>query len=100
MTHSRKARIAALLICVVFCCAIAFSAFFIIAEADHDCAGEHCPICAEIAACVVLLETAAVAVIFSASRQFHHMVAACICGIRFADSTSTTLVSLKILLLN
>ncbi len=32
-----------------------FSAFYIAAEADHDCAGEDCPICACIAQCENIL---------------------------------------------
>lgn len=37
-------------LCICICVAAAFllSEAFIITHADHDCTGEHCPICAQI----------------------------------------------------
>ena len=43
-----------------------FSAAFIAAEADHDCAGENCPICAQIAVCQNILKTFSLAVCIAA----------------------------------
>ncbi|MEA4964636.1 MAG: AraC family transcriptional regulator [Oscillospiraceae bacterium] len=52
-------RIAAFVCCLLFCFVMAFSAFFLAAEADHDCTGADCPICAEMQVCANLLHTAA-----------------------------------------
>ena len=42
---------AALLVFTLF-----FSMFFVVAEADHDCGGEHCTICHQIQSVQKLLE--------------------------------------------
>lgn len=49
-----KRRILAVCICIVFLFAFVASFAFIAKAADHDCAGEDCTICAEIAACASL----------------------------------------------
>ena len=71
-------RIAAGLMGLTLLLIIALSAAFLVAEADHDCAGEDCPICAFMAVCVhvlrrlgaaavVLLAAAAPAILFLAA---------------------------------
>ena len=42
-------RKAALILTISFVFVMLFSHVFIIAEADHDCSGEDCPVCAVIA---------------------------------------------------
>lgn len=42
----RKQKTLASLICAVFIAVAFFSILFIAEEADHDCTGENCPICA------------------------------------------------------
>ena len=42
---------AALLVLALF-----FSVFFVVAEADHDCGGEHCTICHQLQSVQKLLE--------------------------------------------
>ncbi len=46
--HSKAKRIIStlLLICVVL--TLVLSAFFVLSHAEHDCIGEHCPVCAQI----------------------------------------------------
>lgn len=44
--YTKKQRTLASLICAVFIIVTSFSLFFIVKEADHDCRGENCPICA------------------------------------------------------
>lgn len=44
--HTKKQKTLASLICAVFIVVMLFSIFFIVKEADHDCTGESCPICA------------------------------------------------------
>lgn len=43
---TKKNRTVAFLICVVFFVVTFFSVLFVVAEADHDCIGEDCPVCA------------------------------------------------------
>ncbi len=44
-------RIAAGVMVLITLAAVLFSAFYIAAEADHDCSGEDCPVCACIRQC-------------------------------------------------
>ena len=48
---TRAKRIAAGVMGLMMLVLVAFSAFYIAAEADHDCCGEGCPICACIHQC-------------------------------------------------
>lgn len=50
-------RIGALLLCVGLILILSVSTAFVIHEADHDCAGEDCPICRNIAINIRLLRT-------------------------------------------
>ena len=51
MERKKRNRIAALLLAVTILVIMLYSAFFVAAEADHDCVGEGCPICYQIDAC-------------------------------------------------
>ena len=42
-------RALAAAIAVLLVCFILFACFFVLAESDHDCSGEDCPICQVIA---------------------------------------------------
>ena len=44
-------RLAAVVCAALLTCALVCSAAFIFIEAHHDCHGEDCPICAQIALC-------------------------------------------------
>ena len=44
-------RIAAGIMSIMLLVIVLFSSFYIAAEADHDCTGEDCPICACIQQC-------------------------------------------------
>ncbi len=52
-----RKRIYALLLCAGLVLVLSVSAAFIIQEADHDCTGEDCPICRNIAINIRLLRT-------------------------------------------
>ena len=39
-------------LCVIIIAAMLFSTLFIVKESNHKCIGAHCPICAELQACV------------------------------------------------
>ncbi|WP_099468713.1 hypothetical protein [Konateibacter massiliensis] len=44
--HTKKQSSLAFLICAAFIIVTLFSTFFIVKEANHNCSGEDCPICA------------------------------------------------------
>lgn len=46
--YSKKQRRIALLACITFIMITFASLFVIVKEADHDCLGDHCPICSVI----------------------------------------------------
>lgn len=50
-----RKRIGALLLCIGIVLVLSVSTVFIIHEADHDCDGEDCPICRNIAINIRLL---------------------------------------------
>lgn len=95
----RKQEFTARFLCAIFCFAMAFSVFFIAAEADHDCTGDRCPVCAEIALCVTLLQTAAAAAAAVIHKIRHYIIDG---APRDYDAgrRTDTLVSLRILLLD
>lgn len=49
--RSKSQRNVAILLGIVILLALLLSAFCIVAEIDHDCTGENCPICACIQQC-------------------------------------------------
>ena len=67
---TNKKRAAAVVSAAFVIVALIASLFFIVHEADHDCIGEGCPVCAVVALCRDSLETLgnsliAVAAVFS-----------------------------------
>lgn len=98
---SKKDRFISGLLLMVFSFVIFGSAFFIIEHADHECTGEDCPYCTEIAVCGKILQTmgsavsakAAAIILFTAILDTQRPL--------FAYSTDhNTLISLKVELLN
>ena len=53
---AKKTRFAAATGAALLVFALFFSVFFVVAEADHDCGGEHCTICHQIQSVQKLLE--------------------------------------------
>ena len=50
--RTKRKRAAAGVVALVMIAAVLFAALFIAVEADHDCVGEGCAVCACIQACV------------------------------------------------
>lgn len=44
--HTKKQKTLAFITCMAFIAVALFSMLFIVKEADHDCTGENCPVCA------------------------------------------------------
>lgn len=53
--NSNSKRIIAGIMVIMLLAIVLFSAFYIAAEADHDCTGDDCPICACIQQCENIL---------------------------------------------
>ncbi len=58
---TERKRVGALLLCIGLVLVLSVSAAFVIHEAGHDCTGEDCPICRNIAINIRLLCTAGLA---------------------------------------
>ena len=63
-------RITACIIGILMLINLLFSAFYIAAEVDHDCAGEDCPICACIAQCESILHQISDGIVSQAAFVF------------------------------
>ena len=93
---TKKKRIISLIVAVAVFFVMLYSALYIVAEANHDCVGENCPICYQISVCENTLKNlslAVCAVAFAAAFTYTlcRSISAC------ADVTpSYTLVSLKV----
>lgn len=57
------------LICILFIAAISLSITYIVKEANHDCIGDHCPICAHIQVAERMLGELSSAVVFLAHSR-------------------------------
>ena len=76
MERKKRNRIAALLLAVTILVIMLYSAFFVAAEADHDCVGEGCPICYQIDACQNTLKSLSLAVCVTAVALRLHIFCA------------------------
>lgn len=54
--NAKSMRTLAGIVSVLLLIALLFSAFYVVAEADHDCSGEDCPICDCIQQCERILD--------------------------------------------
>ena len=92
-----RKRIGALALCIGLIVILFVSTAFIIHEADHDCAGEDCPICRMIAVNLRLLRTVGFAALaLSAFFFLLYIYAAYRRQGRHAGAYAGTLVSWKI----
>lgn len=62
-TMTKQKRMLALVMAAAILFVVLTSAFFIAAEADHDCIGDGCEICCQINVCRTVLKGLALAVI-------------------------------------
>ena len=59
-------RIAVITVSLIMALSLLFSVAYIAAEAEHDCTGEECVICARIEVCVNTLRSAVFCAVFCA----------------------------------
>ena len=98
MTSQR--RLAAGILAALVLLAVAASLFVITQEADHDCVGEDCPVCAVIASCRKTLKALcgiliAAALLFASSR-----LTAALLGVYRVEFFHETPILLRVKLLN
>lgn len=96
----KQNRKIALLLALAVCFVMLFSAFYIAAQADHDCIGEDCPICYQISICENTLKTlgfVAAAAVLSAA-----LIYLCFTFTKQQENTlrQATLITLKVKLSN
>ena len=100
MERKKRNRIAALLLAVTIPVIMLYSAFFVGAEADHDCVGEGCQICYQVDACQNTLKSLSLAVCVTAvAVAFTYTLCRCI-SLCMDYAQRDTLVSLKVKLSN
>ena len=76
--RTKNMRVAAGLFAAVLLALLLCSAAFLIAHADHDCPGEDCGVCAQLAAVVSGFAHTGLAL----------LAAACVCGLAYTLKTS------------
>ena len=77
-----------------------FSHLFVIAEADHDCSGEDCPVCAVIALCQNTLKVLGEAFIAAVAAFACLRFATFVISLFHTLTNTETPISLKVKLLN
>lgn len=89
------------IVLIVFSLVIFCSSAYIIVHAGHDCTGEDCSICMELAECHKTLHTLGTAVAGALQLMLMLCIVAALCNIIIrSHSAHTTLISLKVELLN
>ena len=89
-SRSRAKRIAAGILALTALVVLLFTAFYPAAEADHDCEGEDCPICACIRQCAAILRG-----IGDGAEMVQPVAIVCIGGLLYA--TIMTLVIIPVI---
>ena len=100
MSKSRNKAISWIVL-VVFSLVIFCSSAFIITHTNHDCTGEDCSICMELAECHKTLHTLGTAIAEALQLMLMLCIAAALGKVIInSHSAHTTLISLKVELLN
>ena len=96
MSKSRN-RAVSWIILIVFILVIICSSAFIIVHADHDCTGEDCSICMELAQCHKTLHTLGTTVAGALQLTLMLCIVAALCNIVIrSHSEHKTHISLKV----
>ena len=96
-----RVRVLSWVILLAFSLVIFSSSLFIITHAAHDCTGEGCSICMELAECHKTLHTLGTAVAGALQFTLILCIVPALCKVIIkTHSAHTTLISLKVELLN
>lgn len=96
----KRNRKLALLLALAVCFVMLFSAFYIAAEADHDCIGENCPICYQISVCENTLKSLGYGVAVLVAAIVLTFSAAILLSQPKTHLKQSTLITLKVQLTN
>ncbi len=100
MTSSRK-KVLSLIVLFVLNFVIFSSSCFMISHTGHYCSGEYCPVCMDLAECHKILHTLGTAFSGAIEAVLMLCIAVLLCNvIRKSDPVHTTLISLKVELLD
>ena len=91
---TKRERIVAAVLAALAVLVMLSSAFFIVAHAEHDCAGEDCPICEQLCACVKSFQRFTITVLVAAAA----VALTCACDIRLGGKVCAFAPSTPILL--
>ena len=97
---TKQRRSAAVILAVLVLVAVMTSLFVMACEADHDCIGDACPVCAAIAQCRTTLKTLCGVLIAAAIAFACVRLAAAAISVTRALSYRETPITLKVKLLN
>ena len=97
---AKKRRLAAFLFAALVLLAAAASLCVMACEADHDCIGETCPVCAVIALCRNTLKALGIVLLYAAAAFGCIRLAAALQAVCRALSDCETPITLKVKLLN
>lgn len=92
----KTSRLPAMFLACVLALILLFSVFFIVLEADHDCCGDGCAICAVLSVCETLLHRLAGVGAVVLAMLFAASVKAFAAGGYSLDAASVTPVSLRV----
>ena len=73
-----------------------FSVLFIALEADHDCCGDGCAVCAQIQVCEDLLQSLTTASVLAAAAWCHYMLSRVFADTDCCSVHPHTLIALKV----
>lgn len=92
---NRKSRILAMLLAVLVAFSLASSVGLMAAEAQHDCMGEHCPICCLLAQLQENIRLGLLVITAVAAAVLTYMLLSS-AGLFAEEGAACTLVSLKV----
>lgn len=96
----KKKRIIAVIFAVLFALSLIFTFSFIFANANHECVGDECPICAEIQSCEDFLKSVTTVAVVAATAVVVHKFGIIALPSLKGRADNTSLISLKVKLSN
>ena len=91
-----KPKCLASALAVLLALVMLFSVVYIALEADHDCCGEDCAICAQIQACEDLLRNLLTVAVFAAAARCYFALVCVFAGKECCCVHLHTLIALKV----
>lgn len=96
----KRKRIIVIILTVLFLLSLIFTSLYVYANAEHECIGEGCPVCAEIQSCEDFLKSAAAAMTVAAVILAVHKTGIVSLPFFYDRVYNTSLITLKVKLSN